>query len=238
MITDDLGPDRAISILAGTVGSRAYGLARPDSDHDSLGVFAWPTRDLLGLTTPPEDIGHTGPGGDDWRHYEARKFLRLILAGNPHVTELLWLPEYTTINPWGHALVNIRHRLSAAPLIRRCYLGYATQQFKRLRDRGDGTFSSDTAKRTAKHARHLHRLLIQGYEFYRTGTLTVRLTPDLALTVGEFGEAVADGDTSPAERLLTSYERRFDSTPPALPDKPDTDLAEAWLLAVREDYRS
>ena len=54
------------------------------------------------------------------------------------------------------------------------YLGYAQQQFQRLDRRGDGSFSSDTRKRTAKHARHLMRLCRQGYELYTTGRLDVR----------------------------------------------------------------
>lgn len=232
--TSDPEPARQIALLAGTVGSRAYGLARPDSDYDTLGIFAWPTRDLLGLTAPSEDYGHQGPGDNDFRWYEARKFLRLILAGNPHVTELLWLDDYTHRNPWGNSLINIRGHLSAAPLIRRRYLGYATQQFKRLSDRGNGTFSSDTAKRTAKHARHLLRLCRQGFDFYTTGVLTVRVADPEELHA--FGEDVAAGDLDQAQAMLAFYENAFKARPSALPDQPDRDLAEAWLAAVREDY--
>ncbi len=39
-------------LLAGIVGSTAYGLAGPDSDVDRLGVFAAPTLSLLGLDAP------------------------------------------------------------------------------------------------------------------------------------------------------------------------------------------
>lgn len=37
------------TILAGHVGSVAYGLSTPESDVDTLGVFVAPTREILGL---------------------------------------------------------------------------------------------------------------------------------------------------------------------------------------------
>src|ERR1044072_2037657 len=208
-------PARAIPILSGLVGSRAYGLARPDSDHDRRGIYVWPTRDLLRLDAPPDHFESNGPGQDDTAWLEARKFLGLVLAGNPTHTELLWLGEYQVCNQWGSSLINIRDGLSAAPLIRRTYLGYATQQSKRLRERGDGSSSAHPRNRPAKHARHLYRLLMQGYDFYRPGTLTVRLPSHIAAVVTAFGEQVADGSVTLADALLARYEHLFDSAPPA-----------------------
>lgn len=81
--------DRVI-LLSGVVGSTAYGLAGPDSDVDRLGIFAVPTLSLLGLTPPEESHVTSKP---DTTLHEAGKAARLMLAGNPTVTELLWLPD-------------------------------------------------------------------------------------------------------------------------------------------------
>jgi uncharacterized protein len=48
-------------LLAGIVGSTAYGLADADSDVDRLGMFAAPTRAVLGLHTPRESHVTTKP---------------------------------------------------------------------------------------------------------------------------------------------------------------------------------
>jgi len=78
-------------LLAGVVGSTAYGLDGPDSDVDRLGVFAAPTIAFHGLTRPRESDVTTAP---DQTLHEAGKFCRLALGGNPTVGELMWLKHY------------------------------------------------------------------------------------------------------------------------------------------------
>jgi predicted nucleotidyltransferase len=43
-------------LLLGVVGSVAYGLNRPDSDRDRLGVYAAETGALLGFDPVPETV--------------------------------------------------------------------------------------------------------------------------------------------------------------------------------------
>ncbi|MGI3201610.1 DNA polymerase beta superfamily protein [Streptomyces sp. GLT-R25] len=149
-------------LLSGIVGSTAYGLAHEGSDVDRLGMFAAPTDDLHGLHPPKESHVTTKP---DSTLHEAAKWCRLALRGNPTVTELVWLPDelYEVRTPLGDELIGIRTTLLSAKRVRDAYLGYATQQFKRLYDRGDSSLSADTRKRRAKHARHLRRLCHQGF---------------------------------------------------------------------------
>lgn len=216
-------------LLSGIVGSTAYGLARPGSDIDRLGLFAVDTAELHGLHHPQETIVSSAP---DVTRHEAAKWARLALAGNPTVTELVWLPDelYEKRTELGDELIAIRGAFLSAPRVRTAYLGYASGQFKRLRDRGDGSFSADTRKRTAKHARHLMRLCHQGHELYTTGRLTIRVNdPD---SYHEFGELVAS-DPSAAQPLLAHYEELFDTARSPLPDRPDTAAVEAWLHCVR-----
>ena len=223
-------------LLSGIVGSHAYGLATEDSDTDRLGVFAYPTLEMLGIHPRDDSVVRTAP---DVTFHEARKFISLALKANPTITELLWLPDelYETRTPLGDRLIGIRQSLLSAPLVRNAYLGYATQQFRRLESRseeGNHSFSSDTKKRTAKHARHLLRLLIQGMFLYEDGKLDVRV--DNPAMYHRFGEQVAAGDLQAAKDEISSAERWIDSIPPALPEKPDYAAAEEWLLDVRKEF--
>ncbi|GAA4603723.1 hypothetical protein GCM10023195_12400 [Actinoallomurus liliacearum] len=220
-------------LLAGVVGSTAYGLATADSDVDRLGVFAAPTDTLLGLRTPRESIVTTAP---DRTLHEARKWCGLALGGNPTVMELVWLPDdlYETRTAFGDELIGIRAAFLSAKRVRDAYLGYASQQFRKLENRGDGAFSADTRRRTAKHARHLARLVHQGRELYATGRLRIRL--DDPGWYHRFGDRVAAGDLEVARQLLAEAEADFARIRTPLPERPDEAPVEAWLRAVRAAY--
>jgi predicted nucleotidyltransferase len=220
-------------LLKGVVGSTAYGLNHENSDVDHLGVFAAPTRQILGLGEVKESVVTKDP---DTTLHEAKKFCELCLNGNPSVSEVLWLNSYEQITDLGSDLVNIRRYSLSAPKVRNAYLGYATSQFKRLRDRGDGSFSADTRKRTEKHARHLVRLVEQGYYLYITGELVVDLrsnaseiTPE---KVFELGRSIA-ADPVRGEKYMRTAEARFDAATTPLPLKPDREAVQDWLLQVR-----
>ncbi|MFI8215150.1 DNA polymerase beta superfamily protein [Streptomyces sp. NPDC085932] len=219
-------------LLCGIVGSTAYGLAREGSDIDRLGLFAAPTARLHGLHRPKESHVSTAP---DRTLHEAAKWCRLALGGNPTAMELVWLPDelYEVRTPLGDELIGIRTAFLSARRVRDAYLGYATQQFRRLESRGDGSFSADTRKRTAKHARHLKRLCTQGLELYTAGRLTLRVEDPEEYHA--FGERVA-ADPSAARPLLQRYEEAFSAGPTVLPDEPDEAPVEAWLLRVRAHF--
>lgn len=220
-------------LLSGIVGSTAYGLAGPDSDVDRLGVFAAPTEAFHGLRFPAESYVTTSP---DATYHEARKACALMLGGNPTATEIVWLPDdlYEVRTEWGDELIRIRAAFYSAKRTRDAHLGYATQQFRKLEARGDGSFSADTRQRTAKHARHLARLIFQGLELHRTGRLTVRL--DDPQWYIDFGRQVAAGDVELARGVLAEAEAAFDREPSVLPDRPDEETVERWLLAVRRAH--
>lgn len=221
------------TLLGGIVGSTAYGLTRPGSDVDRLGVFALPTIDVLGLTRPEQSIVTKEP---DVTQHEALKYCTLALGVNPTVTELMWLPAglYERITSLGAELIEIRTKFLSQRRVRDAYLGYASQQFSRLERREDGSFSADTRKRTAKHARHLFRLCFQGLELYRTGRLPIVL--DEPGKFHAFGDIVAGGDTDAAKRLIATYEEGFDRAVPGIPERPDVEEVTKWLLRVRRTH--
>ncbi|MFF4587340.1 DNA polymerase beta superfamily protein [Streptomyces sp. NPDC001388] len=219
-------------LLSGIVGSTAYGLAREGSDVDRLGLFAAPTEELHGLHTPKESHVSTAP---DRTLHEAAKWCRLALGGNPTVMELVWLPDelYEVRTPLGDDLIGIRTTLPSARRVRDAYLGYATQQFRKLQNRGERTPEAQTSRRIAKHARHLKRLCTQGYELYATGRLTIRV--DDPESYHRFGEQVA-ADPEAALPLLRDFEEKFTETRSVLPEQPDETAAEAWLRRVRRHF--
>lgn len=219
-------------LLSGVVGSTAYGLAHENSDVDRLGMFATPTEELHGLHRPPESHVSTAP---DRTLHEAAKWCRLALGGNPTVMELVWLPDelYEVRTPLGDELVAIRETLLGARRVRDAYLGYATQQFRKLQNRQAGPLTPEVRRRTAKHARHLKRLCTQGYELYSTGRLTIRVEdPE---SYHRFGEQVA-ADPGTAQPLLRRFEEAFSGTRSALPEHPDETAADAWLRRVRREF--
>jgi predicted nucleotidyltransferase len=216
-------------LLKGVVGSTAYGLDHADSDKDYLGVFAAPTKDLLGLHPPKDSVVTKDP---DTTVHEAKKFIGLCLGGNPTVSELLWLDEYEVSTRIGQHLISIRESLLGADRVRNAYLGYAWQQFERLSNRG-GTFSADTAKRTEKHARHMVRLVQQGLELYRTGQLTIRVDdPEYVRTMG----ARIAADPQIGGEFMQQAQHDFDGVKTVLPEKASELEAAFWLDRVRTEY--
>ncbi|MFJ1538388.1 DNA polymerase beta superfamily protein [Micromonospora chalcea] len=214
-------------LLSGIVGSVAYGLAGPGSDTDRIGVFAAPTVAFHGLRPPRESVVTTDP---DVTLHEARKYALLALSGNPTAIELMWLPEdcYETRTGFGDELIAIRSAFLSAPRVRDAYLGYASQQFRKL-----ATRSADIGgrRRSAKHARHLARLLHQGRTLYATGVLEIRLADPEWFRA--FGERVAGGALDEAQALVADAEAEFDRIRSPLPERPDEETVERWLLAVR-----
>lgn len=215
-------------ILEGTVGSTAYGLARDGSDVDTLGVFVAPTLEVAGLDwhSSKESVVTHEP---DVTHHEVGKFLRLAMKANPTITELLWLPEYTQSNWMGDLLVMARRDLLSWRSVRSAYVGYATEQVRRLQTRTDGTFSSDTRNRTVKHARHILRLLRQGRELLSTGELTVRVdNPEEYFAI----------DNYTVDEMVAMYHRELELTEYAtitspLMDTPDKTRARGVLATIR-----
>jgi predicted nucleotidyltransferase len=220
-------------LLKGIVGSTAYGLAHEGSDVDYLGVFAAPTREVLGLHPGKESVVHKDP---DTTLHEAKKFVQLVLNGNPSVSELLWLDTYEQRTYLGAHLVEIRKAFLSAPRVRDAYMGYATSQFGRLIARGDGSFSADTRKRTEKHARHLVRLVEQGFHLYISGELLVNVTGFLEPEwVFQMGRNIADDPKRGAEYMVNA-QQKFDGARSCLPGYPDEEPVEKWLMEVREKY--
>jgi len=86
-------------------GSRAYGYATPNSDHDYRMIHTAPLHEIVsGLYqhTPKEGANAPGlPQGtntEDAVSFELGHFANLLLKGTPNAVELLWLPQHCHIH--------------------------------------------------------------------------------------------------------------------------------------------
>lgn len=222
-------------LLQGIVGSRAYGFAHENSDTDRLGVYAARTDSFFGLGQPQESYVTTNP---DFTLHEAKKWCRLALKCNPTAMELVWLPEglYEVRQPLGDELIGIRRHFLSAACVRNSYLGYAHQQFEKLKrttvKMDDHEDPGAVRARRSKHARHLVRLLLQGLELHVEGSVPVRLpSPEWVMETAE--EITCDPKVG--DLLLKGARKTFEE-PGVLPDAPNTVEIEAWLHRVRRAF--
>ncbi|MDR0362148.1 MAG: nucleotidyltransferase domain-containing protein [Planctomycetota bacterium] len=135
------------------VGSRAYALARADSDEDRRGVYLPPADLQWSLWEVPEQLEDSEK---DECYWELRKFIILALKANPNILECLYTPLVEYATDLGQELREMRS-IFLSRLIYQTYNGYALGQFKKmeqdLRTRGEIKM---------KHAMHLLRLLLSG----------------------------------------------------------------------------
>lgn len=122
-------------LLAGINGSTAYGLATEDSDVDRIGCYAAPTAAFHGLHLPVGKGATWVSTKPDATYHEAGKLAALLLKCNPTVAELLWLDRYETAKREGWLLMEIRRSFLSAKAVRSAYLGYATQQLKKMEEK-------------------------------------------------------------------------------------------------------
>lgn len=223
-------------ILKGLVGSHAYGLAHEGSDEDFLGVWMAHTSELFGLNPPRDKSASVVTKDPDTQLHEVGKYVHLALAMNPTITELMWLDEWVVSTWAGDALVSNRHSF----LSQRCratYGGYATQQVKRLEaaraaDEMDVTFGGRVKKRTAKHGRHVFRLILQCEHLLREGEVLVRLSPEQAAEVMLMGE-FAEVNPEAYELLAMRRIQGLDDIKTRLPERPNVARLNSFLVNLR-----
>lgn len=219
----DLSEVPGTPCLVGVGGSHAYGLATVDSDVDYRGCYVAPTREFFRLSTPQETYDRHDP---DCALHEVGKLLRLASAANPTVLEIFYYSEYVVRDWIGDLLIRNRD-LFITEKIRTTHIGYATSQFERLKRRQD-SFSADTAKRTAKHARHLLRLVRQAERALTTGTFDIAaLDRD---EIFNFGELPHDQMVRKAEYEI----ERVKNVKSVLPPAPDLEAIDNLLVHIRE----
>jgi predicted nucleotidyltransferase len=207
------------------VGSRAYGLSGPGSDHDRRGVFAAPTRLFWRLAKPPTHLDGPLPEQFSW---EAERFCDLARQGNPTVLEVLWSPLVEKITDLGQALRSARSAFLSRR-VEQTYGAYAREQLARVDSR-----RARTGETNHKQAMHMIRLLHAGIHVLRTGEVLVDVTAlrDRLL-------AVKDGSMPfPSVRAWAAdlqEELAAAATTTALTEHPDLEAIDQLLHRVREE---
>lgn len=211
-------------LLKGVVGSTAFGLNHAGSDEDYQGIFVAPTSMLLGLESKiTESYKYSNP---DTTYHEAGKFCKLALGSNPTTLELLWLEDYNVRAALGAELINLRSNFLSAPRVRGAYFGYANDQYSKL-------LKDDRFEKRAKNARHFLRLLQQGAELYLKGDFKVKLHNADDITY--YAKLIAQGNLDVANKAIEVASKKFDK-PSVLPEKPNTEPINEWLLKVRHEF--
>lgn len=176
-------PDGRRHIFATVVGSRLYGIDRPDSDWDVKGVYL-PTALEVMAGTAPDQIswgnGGTGAGKVEGVYYSPRRFLRLVAKGNPTLLEVAFTRP-TDAGPGADSLL-ADARLLVSRAATAAFVGYAQHQ-RHLVARSHNAPNPasvrapdiDRVGYDAKAAAHCLRIATQLVELHTTGRLTPRL---------------------------------------------------------------
>jgi predicted nucleotidyltransferase len=205
------------------IGSQAYGLAAEGSDVDRRGFYLPPAELHWSLYGVPEQIENEETQEAYW---EVQKFVILALKANPNVLECLYSPLIETRNELVDELLAIREGF-LSKIVFQTYNGYILSQFKKmqadLRNQG---------KVKWKHVMHLLRLLLSGIRVLRERSVPVRVEEHrdqlLAIKRGEI-------PWEETERWRKHLHQEFDQalTATSLPDRPDYQKANEWLIKVR-----
>ena len=160
---------------------------------------------------------------------------KLVINGNPTVTELLYLNEYTKMTPIGQMLIDNRDAFLSTKAVTNAYSGYAFSQAKKLNNRteqGLDGYDSSLKNRFAKHTRHCFRLLMQARQLLETGTLNVKVTPEEREYLFAMGEKTAD---EVVEEFMRQ-DAEMKNIKSVLPDEPDYERLNELLYEIRTKY--
>jgi predicted nucleotidyltransferase len=155
-----------------------------------------------------------------------QKFIVLALKANPNVLECLFSPIVERVTPLGEELLGMRDAF-LSKLVFQTYSGYVASQFKKMQ-----TDLRNQGRVKWKHVMHLIRLLLSGQQILRDGVVCVDVGEHrerlLVIKHGQMPFAEADRWR---QELQREFEAAFQNT--ALPDRPDYEQANAFLIAAR-----
>jgi len=179
--------------------------------------------------------------------YSLKKFLSLLVKGNPTILNLVFADEsvITHTSEYGDFLRSseVREALICQPAAG-AYLGYMTQQIKKLEKHGTGE-ALDRIKRPelveefgfdTKYAMHALRLGYQGCELLETGTISFPMedTPREWLMQVRQGEVNFDYVMAEAKELMRQLELLKNDN--VLRPEPMLGLASLTLFEMQQEF--
>lgn len=226
-----------MTILRTIIGSQCHGLATPESDVDTREVFVLPTEELLRVNPPTEKAKTKG----DDVSWEVGHFLKLALRCNPTILEVMAAPS-TYATKEGAWLQGLFPDVLSKTAVWKSFTGYATSQRHRLDEATvlltNGNADSEKRRRKALAARL--RILSNGIELLKTGTMTVRIAdvPVIGEQVrrAKFGEMTNEEGAEIATKLLEEIDAAYAVS--LLNDAPNIENVNRYLLSVRRAHLS
>lgn len=216
-------------------GSIAHNLYVPSDNPNSVD-----DKDILAVCVPPleyyfglKEYGTRGTKEikqDEWDivTYEARKFISMLMQGNPNVLSTLWLRQnmYLKITDGFRLLLDNRQAF-VGKHVYHSFTGYAHSQMHRMTHMAHAGYMGQKRKTLVdkygydtKNAAHLIRLLRMGIEFLTDGELHVFREDAKQLLEIKNGEWTLEQVQTEADRGFKLAEEAFvRSTLPAGPDK-------------------
>lgn len=198
-------------VMTTLVGSRANGLARPDSDYDYRSVYLLPTEaavrsELVGGPTKPS---WTKQEGDDYTAYEVGHFLKLALKGNPAIIEVFKGPK-EFLSPVGEEMMYLFPYTWSSEAIYTAHTGYSRNQVRKFLD-------DPLGHRASKYAIASLRGLMVGAQLLREGDCSLEI---------------------PAEWLSLFQNMPADINKGVMTAGRVFDLVEDWLIRIKNAYDS
>lgn len=226
-------PDLQPVILRCVVGSRAHGLARPDSDFDYREVFVIPTSQMLALGRDRMKFGWMVQGRhiDDEGGDEVAQWLHLVSKGAPNAVELCWAPRDPAWEPQSFSenfnvfpseVQEMGRRLLSRKPVESGVIGYAMNSFRKIEEK------------PGKWKAGMLRVLYQGRALIQTGETSL-VVPENGW--GEIVRRAARNEMTDGEALDCANEivASIKNGPSALPDQPDYATVNGWLLNLRRE---
>jgi len=209
-------------------------------DIDIIGVSVSPKDYYLGLKK--FESYDCFEGSIDLVVYDIKKYIRLLLKGNPNVLGLLWLSpnHYILKTDLGNRLIENRDMF----ISKQCYksfTGYAYGQLRRMTHfRFEGYMGQKRKELVekfgydCKNAGHLIRLLKMGIELLITGELNVLRHDRQQLIAIKRGEWPLEKVQDEAQHLFKLAEEAFVRS--KLPAKPNFNKANELCTSIIKDF--
>ena len=212
-------------ILTVLIGSRAHGLARPDSDYDYRGVYATPLRvsceEVIKGQTRNESWSKDM--GGDFTSYEVGHFLKYAVKGNPSMLEIFRGPVESATDV-GKSLLELFPYVWGTREVYTAFRGYSKNQVRKLVD-------DPTSHRAPKYGIAAIRSLLMLHQLLSEGDFTL-IVPGVwkeffrGIKAGEsLGEVMAT-----VEQLRVQLDELYETV---TPKKPDYARLSDWLYEVR-----
>jgi len=213
-------------LFTALAGSRAHGMETATSDVDHRSAIVVPTGELLRFGASGKLVKDMDRSVDE-NAWELERFLHLALNGNPNVLEALVAPVVTSTSE-GDELRSLFPRLLQRHKVHGAFSFARSQKYG---------FAKPVHKRLNKAATHYLRVLYNGLELLRTGTMTVRV---IDTDIGPFlmrvklGEEPLDKVIATGSQLESEYEEALATSP--LPLKGDIEAINDFYLRVRKAH--